>query len=58
MILALVTSINEIGQVMGIRTIAEYVENEAVLKKLRKIGVDYAQGFAIDRPRPIEELLT
>ncbi len=56
--LALVTSINEIGQVMGIRTIAEYVENEAILEKLRKIGVDYAQGFAIARPRPIEELLT
>ena len=56
--LALVKSINEIGQVMGIRTIAEYVENEAILEKLRKIGVDYAQGFAIDRPRPIEELLT
>jgi diguanylate cyclase (GGDEF)-like protein/PAS domain S-box-containing protein len=56
--LALVTSINEIGQVMGIRTIAEYVENEAILEKLREIGVDYAQGFAIARPRPIEELLT
>ncbi len=55
--LAMVTSINEIGQVMGKQTIAEFVENEAILKKLREIGVDYAQGYGIERPRPIEEIL-
>jgi diguanylate cyclase (GGDEF)-like protein/PAS domain S-box-containing protein len=55
--LALVKAINEVGQVMGVKTIAEYVESEAILKKVREIGVDYAQGFGIDRPRPIEELL-
>lgn len=53
---AMVKSINEIGQVMNKRTIAEFVESESVLRRLRKIGVDYAQGFAISRPRPIERL--
>ena len=54
---ALVKAINDIGHVIGIKTIAEYVENEAILEKLRHVGVDYAQGFEIARPKPIEELL-
>lgn len=40
---------------LGIRTIAEFVENDRTLKKLREIGVDYAQGFGIDRPGPIDK---
>lgn len=52
--LAIVKSINEIGHVMGKQTIAEFVENEAILGKLRVIGVDYAQGYVIGRPRPIK----
>ena len=52
---AMVKSINEIGHVMGKKTIAEFVENAAILEKLRQIGVDYAQGYGIERPRPIEE---
>ena len=55
--LALVRSINEIGQVLGMKTIAERVESAAILEKLREIGVDYAQGFEIGRPRPIDDLL-
>ena len=42
---AVVRSINEIGHYMGKKTIAEYVEDEAVLERLREIGVDFAQGF-------------
>ena len=42
---------------MGKQTIAEFVENEAILDKLREIGVDYAQGFGIERPRPMDEIL-
>jgi diguanylate cyclase (GGDEF)-like protein/PAS domain S-box-containing protein len=53
---AMVRSIKEIGHVMGRRIIAEAVESEAVLEKLREIGVDYAQGFAVGVPRPLEEL--
>jgi diguanylate cyclase (GGDEF)-like protein/PAS domain S-box-containing protein len=55
--LAMVRSINEIGQVMGKQTIAEFVENDAILEKLREIGVDYAQGYGISRPEPLEKLL-
>ncbi len=51
---AMVRSINEIGHIMGKRTIAEYVENEAVLDVLRKIGVDYAQGYGVSKPQPLE----
>lgn len=55
--LAMVRSINEIGKVMGKQTIAKFVESTAILNKLRDIGVDYAQGYGIGRPRPIGELL-
>ncbi len=49
---AMVEAINRIGHVMGKRTIAEFVENQDVLAALRRIGVDYAQGFGIARPAP------
>jgi diguanylate cyclase (GGDEF)-like protein len=55
---AMVRSITDIGHVMGKRVIAESVENEAVLEKLGEIGVDYAQGFCVGAPRPIEEIAT
>ena len=51
---AMVKSINEIGQLMGKYTVAEYVENEEILALLKSIGVDYAQGYAIDRPSPLK----
>jgi len=46
----MVECINRVGHVIGIRTIAEFVENEAILKKLRDLGVDYAQGYGIAEP--------
>ncbi len=49
----LVVSINQIGHVMGIDTIAEFVEDEATLAALSKIGVDYAQGYVIAKPMPV-----
>ena len=55
--MAIVKSINEIGKVMGKQTVAEFVENEEILRKLRDIGVNYAQGYGIARPQPIDELL-
>ena len=53
---AMVRSIKDIGHVMGKKVIAESVETYAVLSKLREIGIDYAQGFAVGEPRPLEEL--
>ena len=53
---AMVKSINDMAQVMGKQTIAESVENDAILEKLQEIGVDYGQGYGIVRPRPIEEM--
>ncbi len=49
---AMVKCINEIGHVMGKRTIAEFVENDAVRERLRVIGVDYVQGYGVGRPQP------
>jgi diguanylate cyclase (GGDEF)-like protein len=51
---AIVKSINEIAHFMGIRTIAEYVENDAIIERLREIGVDYIQGYAVQRPRALD----
>ncbi|HDJ86086.1 MAG TPA: EAL domain-containing protein [Chromatiales bacterium] len=50
---AMVEAINRIGHVMGIRTIAEFVEDEAALNALRGLGVDYAQGYWIAEPHPM-----
>ena len=38
---------------MGIRTVAEYVQDEAILAQVREIGVDYAQGYAVGKLRPL-----
>ena len=48
---------NDIAHSLGMRTVAEYVESPAILDKLREIGVDYAQGYAIHKPCRIDQLL-
>jgi diguanylate cyclase (GGDEF)-like protein len=48
---AMVTAINQVGHVMGVKTIAECVETGEILDELRQIGVDYAQGYWIARPQ-------
>ena len=50
---ATIEAINRIGHIMGLQTIAEGVENEATLEKLRALGVDYAQGYSIAKPFPL-----
>jgi EAL domain-containing protein (putative c-di-GMP-specific phosphodiesterase class I) len=52
----MVKSINDIGHVMGMKTIAEFVENDAIRGLLVKIGVDYAQGYGIEKPLPVSEI--
>jgi len=51
----MVRSINEIGHLTGKQTIAEWAENEEIVTMLRSIGVDFAQGYAIDEPHRIYE---
>ncbi len=54
---AMVRSINEIGHVMGKKTIAEFVENDQIRDVLQAIGVDYAQGFGIHKPIPLDKFI-
>lgn len=50
---AMVEVMNHIGHVMGKKTIAEFVETPLIHQALREIGVDYAQGYLIERPQPL-----
>lgn len=52
---AMVGSIHQLATLMGIKTIAEYAENEGILDALADIGVDYAQGYGIAKPRPLQD---
>lgn len=52
-----VESIHNISKVMGIKTTAEYVENEEILECIKSIGIDYAQGYHIAKPVPVKTLL-
>jgi diguanylate cyclase (GGDEF)-like protein/PAS domain S-box-containing protein len=52
---AFVESIAQIGHVMHIKTIAEFVENQDIQDKLKSIGVDYAQGYHIGKPQPLSQ---
>jgi diguanylate cyclase (GGDEF)-like protein/PAS domain S-box-containing protein len=54
---SLVEAINEIGHIIGIKTIAEFVENTDILEALRELGVDFAQGYGVAKPAPLEEIL-
>ena len=50
---AMVKAINEVGHVMGLKTVAEYVEDATTLAVIRELGVDYAQGYAVGKLRPL-----
>jgi len=53
--LAKITTINRVAKKIGVKTVAELVESEESIAKLREIGIDFAQGFGISRPRPLVE---
>ena len=50
---AMTETINRIGHIMGIKTVAEFAENEAIIQELKTMGVDYAQGFGVCLPTPL-----
>ena len=54
---SMVEAANHVVHAAGISMIAEFAETQNVVAALRRIGVDYAQGFAIANPRPLEEVL-
>jgi len=53
---SMVEAICKVGKALGIETVAECVESQAVLDELERIGIDYAQGYYLARPEPIERL--
>ena len=55
---AIVKSIHDVCRVMGIETVAEFVENQEIIDRLKHIGINYAQGYAIGRPKPLESYAT
>ena len=54
---AMVEAINNLGHVMGIKTIAEFVRNRQILDRLKDLGIDYAQGYEIAKPQSLKELI-
>jgi diguanylate cyclase (GGDEF)-like protein/PAS domain S-box-containing protein len=53
---SVVSTINHLGHIMGVTTVAEGVENENQLRLLKKIGVDYLQGFLFQHPQPLDQI--
>jgi EAL domain-containing protein (putative c-di-GMP-specific phosphodiesterase class I) len=53
--MAVIRSITDIAHVLDKKTIAEHTENDAIFSSLRDLGVDFAQGYGIHRPEPIEK---
>lgn len=53
----IVDSISQISTLLDLETVAEYVENDAILTVIKRIGIDYAQGYGIEKPAAIETIL-
>ena len=54
---AMLSAIVRLAQAMGLRTVAECVENDAIRDVVRQLGVEYGQGFSIGRPAPLENVI-
>lgn len=52
---AMVASINDVAKAMGMQTVGEFVENEATMAQLGKMGIDFAQGYGVAKPRPLHD---
>ncbi len=53
--LAKVTAVHQVARKTGINTIAEFVENDEIIAKLKEIGIDFAQGFGVSKPQPLAD---
>ncbi len=47
----------EVAGLIGVKTVAEFVDSAAILEKLREVNIDYAQGFLAHQPEPIDDVL-
>jgi diguanylate cyclase (GGDEF)-like protein len=54
----IVRAIQQVGRELGMKCLAEWVEDEATLQALVDLDIDYAQGYVFSRPKPIENWLT
>ena len=52
----IVDMVNQVATMMGMKTIAEFVENDVILARLRTLNVGYGQGYGIARPKPLPRL--
>ncbi len=52
---AMVEAIHNVAHRMGLRTVAEFVQNDATIEMLRRLGVDYVQGYGVEKPRPLDD---
>jgi EAL domain-containing protein (putative c-di-GMP-specific phosphodiesterase class I) len=53
----MVRAIAQLAHTMGMETVAEYVETDALRERMTALGVDFGQGFAIGRPVPLADVL-
>lgn len=54
---SMVTAIVQVAKVMQLRTVAEYVENDLIRRRVAALGVDFSQGYLVGRPEPLEDTL-
>ncbi|MGB5580760.1 MAG: bifunctional diguanylate cyclase/phosphodiesterase, partial [Woeseia sp.] len=54
---AIVESVCKIAKVINARTVAEYVENDLILQRMKQAGIDFAQGYRVGRPEPLTKIL-
>ena len=54
---AAVRCFHDVARVVGVKTVAEFVDRPEVLARLQAIGIDYAQGFLLHKPEPLGQLL-
>jgi len=54
---AMLSAIVRLAQAMGLRTVAECVESDAIRDIVRRLGVEFGQGFSIGRPTPLEKVI-
>jgi EAL domain-containing protein (putative c-di-GMP-specific phosphodiesterase class I) len=54
---SMVAAVQQVAQVMNLKTVAEFVENDAIRAMAKKMGVSFAQGYAIGRPQPLDSFV-